>query len=476
MNTRLLLVGAFGLLTFANAANINERVNQFDDWHIAAAHARSEAVSTLKSWESNDFTNISKRLSENKVTLGHANKIHETLEKAEASYLNTGLAYLGYSFILSIQILAEENSLPENYNDKTTESIDGIIKAIKTGKKYEPPFPTFESKFQNRFPEFTRCVYDITDSVIDLYLASSYDINVLFFNSDTGICDYRALNRGASIKAPVAGVPNYRSNFDGNINVLPIRFTAHDLGHVFFNDFNDLKYNKNKLDDAYSAYNTVENAMQKVSNNNIKPADDAIEFDLGHEQAFKTGDYGPGIFPTAPYTSEQFVKACNFLRDESIDSVEECLEDRDIYWDWEGLKTNNNLTEEEKDTFYSKYSKLKKLGKSENKLMSMVEIIEEFNLPKTRAIDSLKDLGIDMLQNAATYSDNKFENAADDEARHSIDMLDDYNELFGLKRKFKLAGEDFKIWLEDGTFNKDGMIKAITTVMDSFRDRYKDHI
>ena len=102
--------------------------------------------------------------------------------------------------------------------------------------------------------------------------------------------------------------------------------------------------------------------------------------------------------------------------------------------------------------------------------------IEKFALPKTRTIDIQKDINWDMHQNAVTTSDENLADIANYELEHCDNITKGYNELFGLKRKFKLAGADFKIWLEDGTFNKDGMIKAITTVMDSFRDRYKDHI
>ena len=329
MNKKLLLVGALSLLTFANATNISERVDEFDEWHIVDRHPRSETVSNLSSWENTNFPNISNRLRNNKVTLGHANELHEALKGSKASYYNTGLAYLGYSFIISIQILDEESSLPENYNDKTAEAINSIIDAIKTGEKCAIEFYQFGMKFKKEFPDFDDCLFDLSDALLDLYRAKNYGINVVFFNSDNGACNHRTLNKGASIKAAVAGVPNNRSSFDGILKALPIRYTGHDLGHVFFNDFITIKYDESKLNSVYNAYYTVENAMQKASNNNIKPEDDAIEFELGHESWFKKSS-GSDRFPTIPYTSQQFVQACNSFRDNSIKSVTDSLENKKL--------------------------------------------------------------------------------------------------------------------------------------------------
>ena len=54
--------------------------------------------------------------------------------------------------------------------------------------------------------------------------------------------------------------------------------------------------------------------------------------------------------------------------------------------------------------------------------------------------------------------------------------MDDYNSLIKLKKTFDDVGKGFKIWLDDGTFNKDDIIKTIENTVNSFRDRYKDNI
>lgn len=488
MRNKLLIMPIL-LVSFVQASNITKRIQQFEEWH--KQHPRTETVENLTNWENIDYKRIEKRLKGNQTALTQAETIHSALEGAKLSHINTELAYAGYSFILSQHILKEEDALPDAHADKLTVILGELANSVKANKEFQTEYydPSQDGKFKasgNLFNAFSVMIKRIYD-------ANNHNIPIIFFTSKSGLCTFRTLNHAAALKAPVAGLPLYRASYDGIEDALPLTFASHDCGHVFFNtNLSDI-YFKKQVNDIYTMYGTIDSLIIKNSKA-AKPEqtllDDLALFSVGHENGITIGD-NPNIYsqsanttsfklyPSVPLTATDFIKVCDYTKNILIRDIKSLTERVKVDYSWDSLKREFNLTDDQKEFYYKEKTKLHNLESKTNKgfIMSMVEYIEEKELPKDRTIKGNEAINIEDYI-LSTNDKDPFVNAANRELFFVGVVgplaIDGYNDLFGLQNTFRRSKVPFDIWLEDGSFNKAGMVKAVTNLMDNFCNRYKD--